>query len=565
MPENLPQTDDIEALRRLASEAWQRAEALQKQADAAVHQQQQLQAENQQLSAQNQTLSAQNRVLENDLAVLLHRISELTRKLAVATSKDEQLLLELELRILRQRLNAQATETYGTSSERRSGTRDTAQKKDKDPQRGHGPTKQPNLPIVLVVHHLDAPDCTCPKCGGDLREMAEQFETTELVVSIRRSFAIEQHKCQKYHCHGCGHIDTALGPQRLIPGGRYDLSFAVQVALDKYLDALPLERQVRRMGRAGLKVTSQTLWDQLLALYTLLLPTWLALKDRVLEAEVVHADETRWRMMGPGKSTKWWLWTLVRDDSVYFELFPNRGNAAARILLDGYDGIVMADGYTVYASLEGARDKRGGEQLGLSGAVERLPNYVLALCWAHARRPLFKAEKSAPEAGRALDLIATLYAIESEATEAAAGDPMALRTHRRRLRAERSRAVIAELDSWRKSQRVLPRSQFAKGIDFLDNHWTTLTRFLDDPRIPLDNGEAEREIRGPVIGRKNFYGNRSEAGARVAGLFYSLIGTATRLGLDPDEYLMTAATRALLRPGTVTLPHDYQAELAASV
>ena len=57
------------------------------------------------------------------------------------------------------------------------------------------------------------------------------------------------HKQQKYRCGRCGHIEAALAPKRFLPGGRYDLSFVVQVALDKYLYHLPLERQVRRMGR----------------------------------------------------------------------------------------------------------------------------------------------------------------------------------------------------------------------------------------------------------------------------------------------------------------------------
>jgi transposase len=133
--------------------------------------------------------------------------------------------------------------------------------------------------------------------------------------------------------------------------------------------------------------------------------------------------------------------------------------------------------------------------------------------------------------------------------------------HRRRLREQRSRNIVAELELWQQSQRALPRTQFHEGLQFLANHGTHLKRFLEDPRIPLDNGEAEREIRGPVVGRKNFYGNRSELGAAVAGLFFSLLGTAQKLGLNPEEYLTIASLRALHSPGTVTLPQDYKAEL----
>jgi transposase len=55
-----------------------------------------------------------------------------------------------------------------------------------------------------------------------------------------------------------------------VPGGRYSVRFAISVAVDKYRDALPLARQVKRMASVGLKVTTQTLWDQINALATLL-------------------------------------------------------------------------------------------------------------------------------------------------------------------------------------------------------------------------------------------------------------------------------------------------------
>ena len=47
-------------------------------------------------------------------------------------------------------------------------------------------------------------------------------------------------------------------------------------------------------------------------------------------------------------------------------------------------------------------------------------------------------------------------------------------------------------------------------MESMRNHWKGLTRFLDDPDIPLDNNLAERALRKPVVGRKNFYANHSD-------------------------------------------------------
>jgi len=85
--------------------------------------------------------------------------------------------------------------------------------------------------------------------------------------------------------------------------------------------------------------------------------------------------------------------------------------------------------------------------------------------------------------------------------------------------------------------------------------WPGLTRFLDDPRIPLDNNQTERGIRGVVLGRKNHYGSRSQRGTEVAALFCSLIESAKLCGVDPKAYLLTAARTALADRTSVTLPH----------
>ena len=84
--------------------------------------------------------------------------------------------------------------------------------------------------------------------------------------------------------------------------------------------------------------------------------------------------------------------------------------------------------------------------------------------------------------------------------------------------------------------------------------WAGLTRFVDNPRIGLDNNAAERALRGPVVGRKNHYGSRSLRGTEVAALYYTLCETAKLTGVDPHAYLLRALYTAIVRPGAVTYP-----------
>jgi transposase len=88
------------------------------------------------------------------------------------------------------------------------------------------------------------------------------------------------------------------------------------------------------------------------------------------------------------------------------------------------------------------------------------------------------------------------------------------------------------------------------------DRWTGLTRFVDDPRIPLDNNAAERALRGPVVGRKDHYGSRSLRGTEVAAVLYTLCETARLVGVDPHASLLRAVYAAIDRPGAVMLPED---------
>ncbi|MCP4445130.1 MAG: hypothetical protein GY811_07275 [Myxococcales bacterium] len=87
-------------------------------------------------------------------------------------------------------------------------------------------------------------------------------------------------------------------------------------------------------------------------------------------------------------------------------------------------------------------------------------------------------------------------------------------------------------------------------------------------RVDATSILAMHEIRdgqnglSPVIGRKNHNGSKSERGAEVAAIFYSLIGTCRMLKIDSRKYLRAAAEVALSTPGAVLLPHDFQAAQA---
>jgi len=128
-------------------------------------------------------------------------------------------------------------------------------KKRRKPQVGHGPTPQLDLPIEVSEYRCDElPEC--PACGTEMSIWPGQFEESEEITVVETSFKISCQRRAKYSCTCHGAVVTAPGPEKLIPGGRYSVDFAVHTAVEKFCDHIPLARQGRRMQRQGLVVTT---------------------------------------------------------------------------------------------------------------------------------------------------------------------------------------------------------------------------------------------------------------------------------------------------------------------
>ena len=420
----------------------------------------------------------------------------------------------------------------------------------KAPQTGHGPKAQPALPRRELLFELPETARTCTVCDGQLEEMGVTEDAEEITVLSRR-YEIVLHRRKKYRCRCNANVVTAPGPAKLIPGGRYSPAFAVEVAVAKYADHMPLERQAAAMGRQGLEVTSAALFDQVGALADVLMPTYQALLRELLSGPVLHVDETGWLLAENGKRLgrkrhrkqlyTATVWGLCSDRYAYYGLLDSKSTAAGHSLLAEYAGTVVADGYQVYEILARPDPDSG------------TPGYQLANCWAHVLRKFRDLEDHEPRSHSVLTWIRELYEIDREVEGPLPGSDAAC-AERLALRQARSTAVLERIRTWAFEQGGLRQGDFGKAVAYMIKRWDNLTRFVDDGRIPLDNNRVERALRKPVMGRKNHYCSRSERGARTTAILYSLIETARLAGRDPAEYLLEAVNAALAKPGTVTLP-----------
>ncbi len=305
-----------------------------------------------------------------------------------------------------------------------------------------------------------------------------------------------------------------------------------------------------KLHQEGLRVTNQTLCDQLKAFVGWLNPIYDALHAEILTAPYVHFDLSSWRLMSnKGGSKLWQMASLSNGDVAWFSIIPKKNKKSLAHLFKGYDGIVVSDGESGIHALERARSR---ESLKIWEDDSKTPDFLSAGCLPHARRGLFHAEKQGYPVGECLDDIAEIYALEDEAEEIAEKTGEPLLQVRKRIRDTKSRAVMNKIWRWVDKQSPPAKSSFGRAIGYIRRQWKYLTVFLDHPEIPPDNNHAERELRDPVLGRKNHYGSRSVDGLHIAEVLYTLIRTCIHRGVEPYEYLLRAFRAA--QAGEVLLP-----------
>jgi transposase len=161
----------------------------------------------------------------------------------------------------------------------------------------------------------------------------------------------------------------------------------------------------------------------------------------------------------------------------------------------------------------------------------------LAFCWAHVRRDFVGVGKSwtelTPWALEWLRRIRHVYQVNRERLQ---HPPGSTKSHEQevllRQAVETMRAEAVEELSHPEL-----RQPCRKVLESLQEHWMGLVRFVDDPRIPMDNNASERAGRGPAVARKNFYGSGSLWSGRLAAAMFSLSATLAHWKINPRLWL----------------------------
>jgi len=471
--------------------------------------------------------------------------------------EDENQYLKAKIKDLQNRLFGKKSEKKGLAKSEKNST--TSSKNTRGPQpggKGHGRTPCPDLPVILQTIDLKDEDKNCQCCGlphiptPALNECNDYIEVEVRAYTRRvsRPAYIRNPGCQ---CEKTPVVITAPPLPRLIARSPYQVSFWVEILLSKFHYAQPTHRYLEDLSDQALPVSPGTVTGGLQKLLPLFEPVMEELYEKQMTEALFHNDETRWEVfveMEGKVGTRWYLWVTRSDSVIYFILDPSRSAAVPQKHFAGLQQekvIIVVDRYSSYKKL--AR---------LSDII------LLAFCWAHVRRDFLDAGRKYKElefwAIAWKERIGELYHYNSlrlehwnpegtieQQSETFTQHHQSVEDILSKMKDEATCLAEKDKDLQDEATRLLSRSartQQRKVCQSLLNHWEGLTLFMANPQVPLDNNTVENIIRGPVTGRKNYYGSGSLWSALLAATLFSILKTLVLWNINPRHWLTAYLT-----------------------
>ena len=412
------------------------------------------------------------------------------------------------------------------------------------------------LPVERVDYELAESERVCPECGETMRDIGVTIRDELVVVPARvihKEHAVHAYGCSKCEKHG-DHtpISRAEAPAPLICNSLASPSAVAHIAVQKYVNGVPLYRQEKGFGYDNVTLSRQTMANWLIyCAENYLASVYSLLVCFLLKESVLHADETTVQVLRePGRSAQSmsyeWLYRTSgcsERQIVIYDYRETRSQDHPKAFLENFKGYLHTDGYQAYHNLP--------------------PGITVVGCWYHARsywRKLYdtidgnKREGSIAERG--LVYINLLFAYEEEFHDLTPDE-----RHAKRL--QYSKPVSDAFFDWAGSLSALPKSLLGEAVHYALTQRKYLENVYLDGRLELSNNRAERSIKPFVQGRKQWLFSNTPNGAKSSAILYSIIETAKANHLNPFHYLrylldtlpkIKASEVEFLLPWSVQLP-----------
>ena len=390
------------------------------------------------------------------------------------------------------------------------------------PGRGYGRRACRPIPTRIDEQIAVPLPKACPHCGGGVEPERCEAQYQEDIVrrTVVRRFDIAVGRCRvcRRRVQGRHPLQTSdavgvgavqLGPEAL----------TLATILNKQMGlSLGHTRQVLSYG-FGLEASRGGLCRALARLAGRAEPTYTGLVEAARQSAVNGVDETGWKVGGRLQ----WLHVAVNAQVTVYAILPGRGYQQSAVILgESYDGFLVHDGWAPYY---------------------RFPLAFHQSCVSHLLRRCREMAQIASPVAAAFplairDLLQTSLQLRDRYEQGEISEH-GLRSATGRVEAKLDRML--EIHYRNPANRRLARH--------LAHERLWLFTFLYCFGLDATNNAAERAIRGMVIARKVWGGNRTWEGARTQQVLVSVLRTCWQQGKDA----FTRIVSLLRAPQSVTL------------
>lgn len=351
-------------------------------------------------------------------------------------------------------------------------------------------------------------------------------EVTERLEITPARFKVLQEIRYKYKNTATKKIISPPLPERAVFKGMAGPALTADILVSKYVDALPITRQISRFERMGITLAKSSINGLIKNNCEFLEPLYDLILKKVTSSHYLQVDETPVKVLNGhrqcgSRQSYHWVYYSPPDNMVLFDFQPGRDNSAPVKRLKDFKGTLQTDDYASYYQFDG-------------------PGVTMAACLAHIRRKFSDARDNDPMARILLAEFHQLYAIEHHA-KVNKLDSQGLLEERQKKAAP----ILQRLKSWVISYfpKTTPSSPMGKAITHFLKNWNKLMVYLKNGDTLIDSNPVERCIRKVSIGKKNYLFHGSHEGGCWAAMMYTFFGTCKLHNINPLLWLTDVLIR----------------------
>ena len=376
-------------------------------------------------------------------------------------------------------------------------------------------------PDLVVEHKVDI----CHYCANNLSGEMTTICQARQVWDVKIVPVVTQHNMQSKTCPVCGKITTAVFPQGVDHYIQYGDTYKSLMIYLSQGNFIPYDRLANlSQDILDIPVSQGTLVNFVAEFGQSLKDSMDYIKDQIKQSPVVHFDETGIRIQGKN----YWLHSAGNDRFTYLETHPKRGSAAMDTIgiLPGFTGTAVHDFWKPYYHYESCKHALCNAHIlrELKGIVENSKQ-----TWPVQMKDLLLEIKQSIEDSLGILSLAEFEDFENWYDEILSWGE------------EENPPPLKTLASGHKRGRAA-RSKARNLLDRMRLYKPDILRFMDDPEVPFDNNQAERDIRMSKVQQKISGGFRSDQGNAAFDHIRSYIATAIKQGISAFKAIQAAVS-----------------------